>query len=316
MTVVNIAFSAGIDSTALLIMALRKGFRVNLHMINVSGILETTMYEAYAMHLIVDEVKKMQFKGNGGIDQISYGMRAPFKAWQKGPETPVCNSITQQLATVLGMANVRRMNSNQRPGTWIGWNKEDASEFSFCEYDHSEQDYDDLVNLLPKLIGKLGNGDNLETPFRMPLWNKSKKEIYAILPPELHDLTVINGRASVILEKNKVSYNAYPHKLKELGLQLDMEMREHWEVALTDIPAHIRIMCGYGLPADVELEDTEESRELVMELSKVYTAGQFDIEFEEDKHTIVRDFRRFVKRSISLVTSLAKIKTIHAEIVA
>jgi hypothetical protein len=316
MTVVNIAFSSGIDSTALLIMALRKGFRVNLHMINVSGILETTMFEAYAMQRIVDEVKKMEFKGNGGIDKISYGMHAPFKAWQSGPETPVCNSIVQQFATVLGMANIRRMNSNSLPGTWIGWNREDASESSFCEYDHSEQDYDDMVNLLPKLIGRLGNGDNLETPFRLPLWNKSKKEIYSILPPSIRNLTVVNGRASVIPEKNKVVYNAYPHKLKELGLQLDMEMREHWEVPLTDIPAHIRIMCGYGLPADIEMESTEESLELVMELSKVYTAGQFDIEFEEDKQTIVRDFKHYVNRNIELVTRLSAFKLAKEEAVA
>ena len=75
-------------------------------------------------------------------------------------------------------------------------------------------------------------------------------------------------------------------------------------------------MCGYGLPADIEMESTEESLELVMELSKVYTAGQFDIEFEEDKQTIVRDFKHYVNRNIELVTRLSAFKLAKEEAVA
>jgi len=305
---VNIAFSSGIDSTALLVLALRRGFTVNLHMINVSGVPETMMYEAYAMWLIVQEVKKMEFPGGGRIADVSYRFSSPFPARMKRSdgENQVCNSIVQQLATVLGMADIRRMNYDECPGTWIGWNRADAAESSLEEWDHSEQDYHDLITTMPALIGRLGNADNLETPFRMPLWDLTKKEIYAILPQKLKDLTLVNGKASIHRRENKASYNAYPTKLKEIGRQLDMEMREHWEVALTDIPAHIRIMCGYGLPSDVGLPD--DAMDLVSEMSKLFS-WKYDITFDKHEyHNAVYDFKRFVKAHIEMVGKLPAFK--------
>jgi hypothetical protein len=306
MSEVNVAFSSGIDSTALLVMGLRRGFRVNLHMINVSGIPETMMYEAYTMWRIIEEVKKMTFK-SGSIGTVSYSFESPFPARTKGgTEDQVCNSIVQQLATVLGMVDIRRMNYDQCPGTWIGWNKADASESSLIEWDHTEQDYEDLVTKVPAMIGRLGNADNLETPFRMPLWDLSKKEIYAILPPELKALTLVNGKAYVDPEKNKATYNAYPHKLKELAEQLDMEMPEHWAVDLTDIPAHIRIMCGYGLPSDVGLSD--DALPLVLELSKLFS-WKYNITFEKaEKSNAVSNFKYFVDNHIELVGKLSAFK--------
>lgn len=305
MSEVNIAFSAGIDSTALLILGLRRGFKVNLHMINVSGIPETMMYEAYTMWRIVEEVKKMTFK-SGSIGTISYCFEAPFPARMgNGKETQVCNSIVQQLATVLGMVDVRRMNYEECPGTWIGWNKSDAAESSLIEWDHTEQDYHDLANVVPAIIGRLGNADNLETPFRMPLWDLNKKEIYAILPQQLKDLTLVNGKAHVHPGENKATYNAYPHKLKELSMQLDMEMPEHWDVVLTDIPVHIRIMCGYALPSDVGLPD--EAMELVLELSKLY-AWRYNIAFDSRERSNLANFKYFVDNHIEMVGKLSTFK--------
>lgn len=302
MSEVNIAFSAGIDSTALLMLGLRRGFKVNLHMINVSGIPETMMYEMYTMHRIVEEVKKMTFK-SGSIGTISYCFEAPFPARMgNGKETQVCNSIVQQLATVLGMVDVRRMNYEECPGTWIGWNRADASESSLIEWDHTEQDYHDLATAVPAMIGRLGNADNLETPFRMPLWEMTKKEIYAILPQSLKDLTLVNGKAYVAPLENKATYNAYPHKLKELALQLDMELPEHWAVALTDIPVHIRVMCGYALPSDVGLPD--EAMGLVLELSKLW-AWRYNIAFEHRERNNLIDFKHFVDNHIRMVGELS-----------
>lgn len=304
MSEVNIAFSAGIDSTALLMLGLQRGFKVNLHMMNVSGIPETMMYEMYTMHRIVEEVKKMTFKG-GSINSVSYAMESPFAARMKGGdrnENQVCNSITQQLATALGMADIRRMNYDECPGTWIGWNRADASESSLIEWDHSEQDYQDLCTVVPGVIGRLGNADNLETPFRMPLWDMNKKEIFAMLPQSLKDLVLVNGKGYVDPRENKATYNAYPHKLKELSMQLDMEMPEHWGVKLTDIPAHIRIMCGYGLPSDVGLPN--EAMELVLELSKLYY-WRYNITFDTWERNNVSNFKHFVDNHIKLVGELS-----------
>jgi hypothetical protein len=321
MSEVNIAFSAGIDSTALLMMALRRGFKVNLHMMNVSGIPETMMYEMYTMHRIVEEVKKMTFKG-GSISTISYSMDAPFAARMKGgdrSENQVCNSITQQLATAFGMADIRRMNYDENPGTWIGWNRADASETSLIEWDHSEQDYHDLCTLVPSVIGRLGNADNLETPFRMPLWDMDKKDIYAMLPQVLKDLVLVNGKARVWPHENKAVYNAYPHKLKELAQQLDMEMPEHWDVTLTDIPAHIRIMCGFGLPSDVGLPD--EAMNLVLELSKLYS-WRYNVTFDTWERNSVSNFKNFVEQHIKMVGELstwkwvAEAEKLNGEVVA
>lgn len=303
MTQVNIAFSGGIDSTALLMLALRRGFQVNLHMINVSGIPETMLFEMYTMYLIVEAVKKMTFK-NGCINTVSYAMVSPFPARMKGgqADSPVCNSITQQLATAFGMADIRRMNYDEVPGTWIGWNRADAAETSLCEWDHSEKDYSDLLTVVPSIVGRLGNADNLETPFRTPLWDMDKKEIYAMLPQELKDLVLVNGKARVWAHENKAVYNAYPHKLKELSQQLDMEMPEHWEVPLTDIPGHIRIMCGFGLPSDVGLPD--EAMSLVLELSKLY-AWRYDIAFDKWERNNVSNFKNFVEQHIKMVGELS-----------
>jgi hypothetical protein len=320
MSQVNIAFSSGIDSTALLMLALRRGFDVNLHMINVSGIPETMMYEMYTMGRIVEEVKKITFK-TGCINTVSYAMATPFPARMKSgsSDNPICNSITQQLATVFGMADIRRMNYDDCPGTWIGWNRADASESSLIEWDHSEQDYHDLCNLVPSVIGRLGNADNLETPFRMPLWDMEKKEIYAMLPQALKDLVLVNGKAHVYAHENKAVYNAYPHKLKELSHQLDMEMPEHWEVKLTDIPAHIRIMCGYGLPSDVGLPD--EANHLVLELSKLFS-WKYDVTFDKWERNNVSNFKLFVEDHIKMVGELstwkwvAEAEKLNGEVVA
>lgn len=303
MSEVNIAFSSGIDSTALLVLGLRRGFKVNLHMINVSGIPETMMYEMYTMHKIVEEVKKMNFEA-GCINTISYAMVPPFAARMKSgqSENQACNSITQQLATAFGMADIRRMNYDECPGTWIGWNRADASESSLIEWDHSEQDYQDLVTLVPSVIGRLGNADNLETPFRMPLWDLNKKEIFAMLPQSLRDLVLVNGKAYVDPHQNKAAYNAYPHKLKDLAQQLDMEMPEHWDVKLTDIPAYIRIICGFGLPSDVGLPD--EAMELVLELSKLYS-WRYDVTFDKWERDNVSKFKYFVDNHIKLVKELS-----------
>lgn len=307
MTEVNIAFSAGIDSTALMMLALRRGFKVNLHMMNVSNIPETMMYEMYVMHQIVEEVKKITFKG-GAIDTVSYAMKPPypFRVKSGHRDNPVCNSITQQLSTVIGMADIRRVNYDTYPGTWIGWNRADATESSLMEWDHSEQDYQDLLTVVPGIFGRLGNADNLETPFRAPLWDFDKKDIYAMLPQQLKDLVLVNGSGSVWPDKNKAAYNAYPTKLKELATQLDMELPEHWDVKLTDIPAHIRILCGYGLPSDVGLPD--EAMSLVLELSKL-NAQQYDLTFDKwESSNCVSNFKNFVDSHIEMVGKLSTFK--------
>lgn len=293
MSIVNIAFSGGVESTALLQKALRDGHDVNVCMINVHGNYKLRLPEIMACEKIIEafRVKTVEQKMTypGTIGDIIHMPVCPWVTSEKANNSLVMFNVTQQFATVLGMMSIRREQMDRcMPSTWIGWIKQDAAEYSFNETEFSEDDYRQLLEL-PKIIGPLSNADNIGVAFRAPLWNMTKAEIYADLDFDITPLIIPNGR--IIIDSEKVTLVPHDCKVKEwqeAGIykkNLYVRVDGNWELT-EDIPPPMytyniadasfaaRYFSGMLIPADAGLEDTELTREFVNRLAPFFARGR------------------------------------------
>ena len=284
MTTVNIAFSGGLESTYLLQLALEKGFTVNLCMINVGGTMESRLGELIAMERIIkffkmvgDEERaylpKAKWTLPGRINDVMHYAGCPFVSRQESNKSLATFDVTQQFGVILGMLAIRREYlDDYMPSTWIGWIKEDAAEFSFNEMDHSEKDYQDLLNL-PELIGPLSNADNLGIKFRAPLWEMSKTEIYGKLLDALKPMLIPNGRSHVDHANNKVEHFPHQSKLEEWK-DAGLPHKGPYIFQITEPSWIVRYITGTLLPADVEQPDTFECRKFLQTVAPFFAKGR------------------------------------------
>mgnify|MGYP003407396528 CR=1 FL=1 len=284
MTMVNIAFSGGVESTYLLQLALERGFNVNVVMINANNHLDTRIGEIIAMERIIkfyenairegkDYLPRRQQRFKGSIRDIIHVPVCPFPASQNEFKSLVTYDVTQQFAIVLGMLMVRRdYVDTVMPSTWIGWIKSDSAETTFNETDFTEDDYGALLKL-PKTIGPLSNADNIGVEFRTPLWNMDKRDIYDELVDEVKTLLIPNGSGHVLWKNGTVVHDPYDHKLAEwkaVGIPLQAE----YVFDIKDASWIGRYCSGTSLPEDMGLADSAEAREFVRGLTPFFCKGR------------------------------------------
>lgn len=284
MTTVNIAFSGGVESVYLLQLALERGFSVNICLINVHNVLDNRLGELAACEKIInyfntriredkEYLPKASWKYPGEIkDTINIAV-CPWVPSQNDNRSPVTYEVTQQFSTILGMLYCRREYLDRFIATcWIGWIKQDASEFSCDEHDHSEADYGALLRL-PETIGRLSNADNIGVQFRAPLWDMDKLDIYNALEDGLKELLIPNGTGRVNVQEGTVAHVPYAGKVdewKRIGLTPEKE----YVYDYTKISWMSRYVCGALLPSDVEIEDTPATREMLRTLSAFFSKGR------------------------------------------
>lgn len=277
MATINVAFSSGLESVAMVVKGLRDGHKLNLCVINVSNNRQTFLFEVWNtlrfMKYCEANMKELGFKGCFGTFYIS--PRCPWGPIRGGgtKEDVVVNTITQQFGTLLGMLDLRRLNvMTEYPGVWIGWLKQDAAEYSFNEYDHTEQDYKDLLEL-PKKLGRLAVADRTGTVYRAPLWELTKGQVLAMIPEQLIPFVIHTGQASIHRSEDKIVYNVYSHKRDEWrGANIDAEMcGEHWEYKLSDISPEVRLIAGEMKASDVGLPP--EADQWLLDITEPFIFG-------------------------------------------
>lgn len=284
MTTVNIAFSGGVESTYLLQLALEKGFDVNLCIINVGGVPEFRLAELITMERIIkfytnemteqkDYLPKAKQTLTGRIVDTMHMAGCPFFARQTPERSLVSTGVTQQFGVVLGMLAIRREYvDNFMPSTWIGWTKDDCAERTFNELDHSEKDYQALLNL-PELIGPLSNADNIGIKFRAPLWEMTKAEVYAKLMDGAKELIIPNGHSHRNWSNGTVCHVVHQDKQKEWeAAGIPCQREYHFHIATASWVA--RFITGDLLPADVGQPDTRECRELLQLVAPFFAKGR------------------------------------------
>jgi hypothetical protein len=318
MTTVNIAFSGGVESVYLLQLALERGFNVNLCLINVHNALNNRLAELIACEKIIkyfetriredqEYLPKTSWKYAGQIKDIIHVAVCPWVPSQNDNRSPATFEVTQQFSTILGMMYCRREYLDRFIATcWIGWIKQDASEFSCDEHDHSEEDYGALLRL-PQVIGPLSNADNIGVQFRAPLWEMDKLDIYNSLEEGLKELLIPNGSGCVNSKEGTVTHTPYSGKVDEwrrAGIPTDKE----YVYDYTQASWMTRYVCGSLLPADVEIEDTPATREMLCTLSPFFSKGRTVIR-PNDHYSIKREIKNLVHDLIRTCQAMTHMPT-------
>lgn len=196
MPIFIVPVSGGVDSANVLLKAMNLNSTVFPIFIAVNSAPSLCVADLTAAEKVVSYFKKNQNKYPGKIRDLSYALTSTLELRKSTPhhvlDTPASYSVIQQFNLVYNTAKFRAKIWEDNPTVLLGWLKADASETSFNEYDFSEQEYKELLEL-PMTLGKLSNTDRTCKPFRVPLWEKSKSEIYSELPDELKNLVIPNG---------------------------------------------------------------------------------------------------------------------------
>lgn len=318
MTTVNIAFSGGVESAYLLQMALERGFKVNICMINVNNSLDTRISEIIAMEKIIkvfrekisddqDYLPKAKQRFTGMINDIMHMPVCPFPTRQDKFRSVVTFDVTQQFAAVLGMLMIRREYMDTSiPSCWIGWIKQDAAETSFNEVDFTEDEYQQLLTL-PKIIGPLSNADNIGVEFRAPLWDMPKSVIYDSIIDEVKPLLIPNGTGYINWSNLTVTHVPFDHKLDEWKAAGIPSQREY-VFNIEEASWMGRYCSGTLLPQDVELEDTPHTREILNLVAPFFCKGRTLIR-PRDVSAIKSDIPNRVSDLIRSAQLMAKLPT-------
>lgn len=315
MSVINIAFSGGLESTALLQKALREGYEVNVCMINVHGNYNLRLPELIACEKIIEVYrKKIQEDTDYYPGKIIGCIHTPVPPWvscHSGTFTLATFNVTQQFSTALGMMAIRREQmSRYMPSTWIGWIKEDTSDYDFHEMAFSEKEYQELLDL-PKTIGSLSNADNIGISFRAPLWDVPKAEIYASIDDDVKPLIIPNGSLRISADGDKVSIIPHEDKVEEwkkagiynknkyARVDGDWELMDEqplpaYTYRVEDASFLARYLSGLLLPSDVGLEDTVTARALIKRLSPFFAKGR-TIFYPDDYKRLQSEITEIVK---------------------
>lgn len=330
MPTVNIAFSGGIESTALLQKALMDGHNVNVCMINVHGAYTLRLVEIMACEALIDTYKYKTIKSPerypGEICDIIHVPVTPWVTCQKTRNNIVSPNITQQFATALGMLAIRREYfPDGMPSTWIGWIKEDTSDHSYQELEFSDNDYKQLLNL-PKLIGSISNADKIGVSFRAPFWDYRKEDIYREIDDDVKHLIIPNGTVEPSDGGAKLLLLPHAEKFTEwercgavdkekfvrrgnvwVRVKSDKDPQYTYRVAEASFIA--RYMSGMLLPIDAGLDDSVSARKLMESLSPYFARGRTVIRPEDSELLKVSVIQR-VQDIISVAQSLPVIETI------
>lgn len=286
MATILLAFSGGVESTALLEKALTDGHKVVACMINVHGDNVKRLAEITACERIIKYYRDNSAPYQGKIVSVVHAPICPWVPAAMDTHPLAHNSITQQFATVLGMMSIRRyFMNNGMPTTWIGWIQEDTSDYSNYELDFSPKQYKQLLDL-PKILGPLSNSDLSGCPFRAPFWDMSKADILKIIPTPVIDLLIPN--ASRTDTQTTITLHPYENKIKEwveAGLyKVDEDLVPiipNYDYSVEEASFEARYLSGLLLPKDLGLLDTKTNHTLLENISPFLSKG-FSVVLDKD----------------------------------
>ena len=273
MATINIAFSAGLESVYMLQKALEDGHSVNVCWLNVVGHPETCAFEMLRTKEIVDYFRSRKEEFKGKINDVYYHTaRTHFNIVPQAGNhydsgcTLVTTTQTQQWGVVVGMMKIRQsMIRHEYPTTWVGWCNYDTAEYSADENDITAAEYAELLSI-PVTIGNLSRSDRIAYPFRAPLWDMSKKQIWDLVRDDLKPFIILNGTATFDEEHSVLTYTAGDYK-KEQYVQEGIPFEETSPIIVdssTDIGFAVKLFCGVVDPIDINLP--QEARSFVRKL--------------------------------------------------
>lgn len=221
--------SGGLESTYLLQKAMSMNAKITVVFINVVGVAEGMVGELLSMNKTLDyfrskNLDKVQYPGE--ITKVIYYLAKPYlNVVDRG--SPVnrefqnrqTNNINQQMSVIMALAKVRagivsESVGVESPTVMIGWLKEDSSEVSYDEYDFSAAEYQELLNL-PVSLCRLSNADRLAVPFRAPLWEMTKRQVWNKLDKSLEPFIIPNGWCKYEEENSWVIHTPFNNKQQE-----------------------------------------------------------------------------------------------------
>lgn len=264
-TVVNIAFSSGVESMYMLQMAMERGFKVNLVFINVAGDPGMSIGEIARMQETIKFFRNPELKGRypGKINDVLYYLRRPHGniplntgyGDQRGLQL-ISNNMTQQWSTILAMMKVRQsmLSHGNYPTTFIGWAKDDCSDTTLNENDFSAGMYQELLQS-PIRVGRMGNSDNLAKPFRAPLWEMTKRQIFNKIDPDIRGNVMPNGQARIYEERRLLVHEPFKEKIEEYK-KAGIPVQEDYEFDISEpnnINYLIKRLSGHVWYTDLEL---------------------------------------------------------------
>ena len=229
MSTINLAFSGGIESTYLLQKLLSDNNRVHIVFANLCGGAQGYAGEMLRAKQILDYFRKKIDEPDGPytksrLGNIYWHIGTPYlngvsryKCSNSTCNENVTTSVTQQFAITDVMMNFRKERiSKHYPTTVLGWLKEDTTEYSLNEYDFTEAEYRELLNL-PVRLGRLTNSDLIAKPFRAPLWEMRKTDIWRNLDTDLKHLVLPNGKGELYDD----------HFIHNISLAKRLELEHH-----------------------------------------------------------------------------------------
>jgi len=263
MPTINIACSGGIESAYMIQKAMEMGASVNVCWINLSGNRFSNLGELRSLQQTIAYFQdsgrdKNRYPGN--INNVYYRPECPYQPMGSRVNSVINTTVTQQYALVLGMMDMLTgtMSGDDYPTTWLGWLREDSSEFSHNEYDHSEAAYKELLNL-NTVLGRLSNSNTIAKPFRAPLWEMRKHQIWLKLDPELATHVVPNGRGSNIDDHvwGHVPFDLKVKEYKKAGIPIkdSYNTPDNYE---SDVDLWCRALCGMASWLDLNLPSTAQ----------------------------------------------------------
>jgi len=241
--------SGGLESTYLLQHAMTMRAKITVVYINVSGVAEGSVGELLSMNKTLDyfrskDLDKKQYPGE--IVEVLYYLAKPYlnvlhsNGYHGETQNRQANNINQQISVVMALTKLRsalvaHSRGVESPTVLIGWLKEDSSDVSYDDYDFSAAEYQEFLKL-PVTLGRLSNSDRLAIPFRAPLWEMTKQQVWSKLDPALEPFIIPNGWCKYEEENSWVIHTPFDNKKQEyVDAKIPIEEKYTLQIEETDL---------------------------------------------------------------------------------
>lgn len=267
--------SGGLESTYLLQKAMSMNAKITVVFINVVGVAEGMVGELLSMNKTLDyfrskDLDRKQYPGE--IVEVLYYLAKPYlnvlcrNGYHGETQTRQTNNINQQISIIMALTKVRSaLVANSRgvesPTVLIGWLKEDSSDVSYDDYDFSAAEYQEFLNL-PVTLGRLSNSDRLAIPFRAPLWEMTKQQVWSKLDPALEPFIIPNGWCKYEEENSWVIHTPFDNKKQEyVDAKIPIESEYTLQIEETDLGFFVKRLLKMVTWKDLDLP--QEARNLI-----------------------------------------------------
>lgn len=273
--------SGGLESTYLLQQAMTRKADITVVFINVCGVGQGCVGELLSMNKTLEffrskDLDKIKYPGK--IVEVIYYLAKPYlNIVNRGApvfqdlQNRQTNNINQQISVVMALAKVRssivaKSLGQKSPTTVIGWLHEDSSDLSLDDYDFSEAEYQDLLNL-PVTLGRLSNADRLAVPFRAPLWKMTKQQVWAQLDPALEPFIIPNGWGKYEEENSCIVHTPHDYKKEEYE-EAGIPIKDEYVLEIKDDGLGFFVKRLLGMVTWKDLDLPQEARSLINQVNE------------------------------------------------